>query len=119
MKQNGRPMLTEGMTQLICTSFATIERLWVADPPCEFTCSDTSCLPESSLVCNGVADCLDESDEVDCPSSKPQSGSSSSLGNNSNDSSRDGETCFIFSYSSTVMVIPCLLWIVFETFGFM
>ena len=77
----------------------TTDRLWVAGPPCEFTCSDTSCLPESSLVCNGVADCLDESDEVDCPSSKPQSGSSSgsSRGNNSNDSSRDGEL-FLFSY---------------------
>ena len=46
---------------------------------CEFECADRSCLPDTSLVCNGVADCLDASDELQCtPSTIPPAKSTGS-----------------------------------------
>ena len=46
---------------------------------CEFEWADRSCLPDTSLVCNGVADCLDASDELQCtPSTIPPAKSTGS-----------------------------------------
>ena len=43
---------------------------------CDFECADRTCLPDTSLVCNGVEDCLDASDELQCtPSTIPPANS--------------------------------------------
>ncbi|CAG7706784.1 unnamed protein product, partial [Allacma fusca] len=35
--------------------------------PCAFQCPDGPCLPHSWQVCNGIADCPYDEDELDCP----------------------------------------------------
>lgn len=42
--------------------------------PCEFTCLDSGCLSSWALVCDGVFDCADRSDEHDCSHRAPPGG---------------------------------------------
>ena len=50
-------------------SAAVCEKNWFFAVPCDFQCSDDECVPQNenlNYVCDGVMDCANGLDEVDC-----------------------------------------------------